>query len=64
MEPDVVMHTFSLSIWAAQADGPVQPSLHNETLSQRKRKEICVCPHICGCGYVHISAGLHRSQRC
>lgn len=42
------MHTFSLSIWAAQADGPVQPSLHNETLSQRKRKEknLCVSPYM------------------
>lgn len=64
MEPDVVMHTFSLCTWEAQVDGPVQPSLHNETLSQRKRKEknLCVSP-VCGCD-VHISAGVHRSQRC
>lgn len=42
--PSVVIHTFSLSSWEAEADGLVQPSLPNETLSpERKKKVLIMC---------------------
>lgn len=45
MKPGV-MNAFNLSTWEAEADGPVQSCLHNETLSQRKTKEKISFMHV------------------